>query len=601
MYRALAVEVFCAFLFLAASQAQGQGLEEAKRLQAKGDLQGAEALLKGLVEANPTDAEALVEWSRVLAELGQEEEALRACERATQLRPEDDEVRLWLAELYLRQNQPDSALEHYLLVLKRRPHSIALRKRVAEVLTWLDRNEEAVGHLEAYVAAVPTDVESLKALYRLYLWTDREEKAFEVLERVLELDPTDKTLKLEYARRCEDFGWLEKAIKAYEDLAKVDPSEPEAPCALGRLYEWTASPKKALKNYERCLALRPFDVEARERALSLSLDLGEARKAREHASVLAASGVAHEELTRRALLLEAGHKTSLGVDFSWFNDRLGFDHISLGPSGGFALGEAISVGARYRFHWLKGHPDLAGTQPEVEFRGHEIGAFSEIMLKEPWLLELAAWVTHYEGTWTSVGARVEQKADFDRVSLSIFAERADHLATAGAVQDKVVFNTGGTSVFWSVWRGLFLDTLFEVSYVNPDGNVRWYGWGALGYTILEMPRLAASYTYTLEHFRDNDTNGHVRKYFNPRAYQTHGPALTFRHPVTTWFFYGVDLRLWHAVRDDALLLTYGFPLGFRVARRHFIDLSYTRTDTLIGSTTTLYSENVLTFSYVFEF
>ncbi len=600
----------CALLLLAgatvpAALAQESGVvDRARAAREAGEVGQAEALLRQAASENPSDFEVLLEWSRALADLGREEEALRACERAMALRPEDLEARLWLAELYLRREQPDSALEHYLVVLAQRPQDLALRRRVAEVLVWLDRNHEAIPHLEAYLAAVPGDLEGRKALARLYLWTDQAEKAIETLERIVALDPSDRETALDLAQRYVEADRLGQAVLVYERLRERDPADADATCALGTLYEWTDAPRKALEAYEDCLALRPFDSGARERALALSLDLGHIRAAREHARVLGLSGATWDEATRQALLLSAGHGSALGVDFLWFNDRLGFDHVAVGPWGSLGLGKDVTVGARYRFHWLRGHPDLDGNLPERTLFGHEAGLFGEVKVADGWTLDLSAWVTHYDSPWTSFNARVEQRADFDRVSLSLFGERADHLTTVGAVLDGVVLNTGGLTAYWNPWRGLFLDGVVEASYVEDSrhgDNVRLYGWGAAGYTVLDMPRLDVSYTYSIEHFTDHREGGAIRSYFNPRAYQTHGPSAGFRHPVTMWFLYGLDLRLWHAVRDDALLVTYGALLRFRLGDRHSLDLVYHRTDTLVGTAGALYQENVLTASYVFEF
>lgn len=576
-------------------------LERARALRSAGDPAQAEALLREAAAADPSDAAVFLEWSQALADLDREEEALRAGERAVALRPDDGDARIWLAELYLRREQPDSALEHYLVVARDRPQDLALRRRVAQVLVWLDRNEEAIPHLEAYVAAVPGDLEGLKTLARLYLWTDRADEALATLARVVAADPSDREAALELARRYVDLDRFSKAIDVYERLRERDPSDADAVCALGTLYDWTDAPRKALAAHEACLALRPFDAQARERALALSLDLGHERQARAHARVLGLSGAAYDEAARRALLEQARHGTALGVDFRWFNDRLGFDHVAVGPWGSVGLGEDVTLGARYRVHWLRGHPDLDRKRPEVARIGHEAGLFGEVRVAPGWTLDVSAWVTHYDSPWTSFNARVEQRADFDRVSLSVFGERADHLATAGAVDERVVLNTGGLTLYWNPWRGLFFDLVAKGSYLNPDGNARFFGWGAAGYVLLDMPRLDASYTYSIEHFRDHREGGAIRSYFNPRAYQTHGPSASFRHPVTMWFLYGFDLRLWHAVRDDALLATVGALVGFRPGDRHSLDLAYRRTETLVGTTATLYQENVLTASYVFEF
>lgn len=574
-------------------------VEEARELADQGRLEEAEALLRKAAESGLSDPDLLLAWSKVLSEMDREEEALRICERALSLRPSDDEAREWLAELYLRNGQPDSALEHLLILASRHPKDLILKRKIAEVLTYLDRNEEALSFLEAYIAAVPTDLEALKLLYKLYLWTDRPQDATKILERIVGADPSDIQALRDLAIRYEEEERLQEAISLYQRLALV--GDEEAICALPRLYEWTDQPRRALEAYEACLKVRPFDMASRGRALELAMDLGEGLRVLKHAKFLEAAGAQlYTESLRRSLLLSGSYGNALGLEVFWFHDRLGFHHLTVSPWGSKAFSDALTVGARYKYHLLQGHPDLDGNQPERTVHGHEATLFLDFTLSR-WVADLSVSATRYSTTWTSINAHGEARRDFDLVALKIYGERQDNLTTVGAVLDKVVMNTLGLGLYLTPWRGLFLDLSGEYSYMNPDNNQRLYGSFEAGYVIFELPRFEASYTYTVEHFTDNRDSGAIRSYFNPRAYQTHGPALMFRHPLTTWFMYGLNARLWHAVKDDALLITYGVSLRFRWAARHDGGVSYHRTDTIVGTAWSPYQDNALTCSYVFEF
>jgi len=77
--------------------------------------------------------------------------------------------------------------------------------------------------------------------------------------------------------------------------------------------------------------------------------------------------------------------------------------------------------------------------------------------------------------------------------------------------------------------------------------------------------------------------------------------VAIEHTVVPYFQYGADIRLWHAVSEDALFLTYGASVAFRVAWKHLLRVAFHRTDTVYGTTKSLYNENLLTAGYVFEF
>ncbi|NOZ00825.1 MAG: hypothetical protein GXP54_02920, partial [Deltaproteobacteria bacterium] len=170
-----------------------------------------------------------------------------------------------------------------------------------------------------------------------------------------------------------------------------------------------------------------------------------------------------------------------------------------------------------------------------------------------------------------------------------------------AIADKVVANTAGLELYIVPIEKLFISLSGEYSWLNSaarlNDNNRIFGEAAIGYVIFDLPRLEATYTYSIEHFTDRSS----RNYFNPAHYQTHGPGLVFRHPVTTWFIYGLDLHLMHAVNDSSLLLTYGANIGFHPGGSHHFTISYLRTDTIYGTTSSLFSENVLRAAYTYEF
>jgi predicted Zn-dependent protease len=586
--------------------------EDAISLAQSGKVEEAEKLVRGALEKEPERADLWFALSKVLKEKGDEEEALRSCEKALSLKQDDVEIRLFLADLYLENGQEDSALEHYMVVLKAQPANIALKKRIAEVLMALDRNEEAVVMLEEYRRAMPEDKTVLMPLYRLYIWTDQQEKAVKVLEDLAKAEPEDTEILHKLADAYLDADRVADAVEALERVVKIKKDDAEAYCTLGKLYEWTDKPRLALYAYERCLELRPFDPVARSRALELSIDIGLPEKVRKHARVMAAGGAQYRDMMRQALLMEGAYESALGVESMWFTDNLGLDHVLAGPWGVWGVSEKVGIGARYRFHWFKGPLTVVGPGNEEEqVMAHEGGVFLILRGLSDFVFQTGVDVRHYDSGWTSVGGSFEARGEFPRVYLRLFAERSDNQTCVGAIVKKsytdsagttkwtggkVVLNTFGAEAYFSLWRELFLGVQGEYSFLD-DYNHRGFGFGEVGYVFFKKVRLQTSYTYSVEVYRDEKDY-----YFSPTSpYHTHGPAVDFKHPVTTWFLYGVNAKLLHAVNDDSLLLSYGALLKFNIAQRHHIETSYERTDTIVGTTSTLYNEGLLRFSYVFEF
>lgn len=589
-----------------------EAVRTARQLISDGKPADAEQILLELNRTNPDNPAVLGALAEAIHEQNRTVEAVRLYERVVALDPEGLEARLRLADFYIWTEQPDSALEHYMVAQKSRPNDPALLQKIAQLLLAMDRTEESIPYLEGTLSALPGDAATMKSLYEAYLWTDRPTKALGLLEQMVEQRPGDIRLARELAERYLDGEEEAKARAVYERILETHPEDTESLHALGQLYEWDDRPRAALKQYERYLEFKPFDSEVRARALSLSMDLGFGRRAKSHAGILGAADPRFDDLARRALLVDPSIGSAIGTEYIWFSEVQGFNHHAWRIWGAVGINEYVTLGAFYRFHWFLGPDDLqnASTSPDQDIYGHQPGLFGTFKLPGQWTLgwNMSVLKYHEFASWTSiVNARLEARKDFGIVSLALFVERADLHSWVGAVADKVTANTGGFELYIVPVERFFIALSAEYSWLNSgaqlDENHRIFGEAAGGYVIFDLPRFEATYTYAIEHFtRNHDTVAYSTKdYFNPNAYQTHGPGLVFRHPVNTWFIYGLDLHLMHAVNDSSLLLTYGAMLGFHPGERHHLELSYLRTDTVYGTTTSLYSENILRAAYTFEF
>ena len=284
----------------------------------------------------------------------------------------------------------------------------------------------------------------------------------------------------------------------------------------------------------------------------------------------------------------------VSADYAWVTNNQRFSHHAVGPTAGYGLSRHVTLGGLYRFHHLFG-PDV--NKQDHTMLAHEGGIFAESLLPLEIRLDGGASVTAYDTGWTSFNAYAELGRTFGPVVLALRGERRDLLTSAGDVLARVVANGVALRAYAEPWWKLFATGGFEYDRYS-DSNNRLYGEAAVGLVALSRPRVGVSYTYSIEHFTDSSPG---RSYFNPSAYHTHGPMVAIEHTVVPYFQYGADIRLWHAVSEDALFLTYGASVAFRVAWKHLLRVAFHRTDTVYGTTKSLYNENLLTAGYVFEF
>jgi len=588
-------------------------VSKAHALRDQGKADEAEALLKEADERQPDNPLILGELAEAINDQERTAEALHLYERIVALDQEDIGARLRLADFYLWTGQQEKALGHYLAVHEKRPHDPSLQLKVANILIAMDRTEEALPYLESYNSAVPGDIAGMKTLYQAYLWTEKPDKACTVLEKMVELDPDDMHLTREIAMRYLESSQELKAISKYETIVEKQPTDLKARSTLAQLYEWNDMPIEALEQYELYLEMEPSDQKIRARALEISMDLGYGNKARTHAGTLGASDPRYDKLARRALLLEQGVGSALGTEYMWFSHSQGFDHHAWGLWGSLGVNSEVTLGAFYKFHYFRGPESLNSPGQKETIYGHQPGLFGTFKMPRQWTLRFDLSMNKYHGytSWSSwVNARLELKRDFGVVALLLYGERSDKRSWLGSITDQIVGNTGGMELYITPVERFFIGLSGEYTWLNSkhvlNENHCIYGEANVGYVIFELPRFVASYTYNIEHYTGNSPNftyldGTGRKYYHPNASHTHGPGLVLRHPVSTWFLYGLDLYLRHLVNDDSLSLTYGANVEFHPGKRHHLSLSYLRTDTVYGTTSTAYKQNVLIATYTFEF
>ncbi|MBM4394512.1 MAG: tetratricopeptide repeat protein [Deltaproteobacteria bacterium] len=555
--------------------------------------QEAEALLRPVAEARPDDPRVLAALAEAVADQDRSEEAARLYERVVRILPEDEAARTRLAVLLTYAGRLDDALARYRELLAARPADPTLNLAVAEVLLDLDRGPESIPHFEAYLAAVPGDADVLRHLYHVHLWAGHKDRALAVLDRLAER--LDADMLAELGGRYEELGHGREAMATWERVLAANPKNLAALKALGRLNEWADDPEEALDHYERYLESAPGDREVLERAATLSLWLGLGRAARGYVRRMGVPGEVYKDLRLDAAFAEPGPAGSeVGVHYDWRTNNQDFSHHRAGPTGAFGIGRRMSLGALYRFHRLSG-PDTAGADRLV--LGHEGGVFAESLLPAAVGLDGGVSVTGYDTGWTSVNGYLQLGRAFGPVSLELRGERRDLLSTVGDVRREVVANGAILRLYTEPWWRLFASAALEYHRYS-DANDRIASEATVGIIALDRPRIEAAYVWSLEHFTDTAPG---RSYFNPSQYHAHGALARIRHVATTWFRWDADVRLWHAVRDETLMLTYGAGVAFRIAWRHLLRAGFHRTDTLVGTTSSLYNENLLSAGYVFEF
>ena len=164
--------------------------------EASQNFEEAEALARKVVGLSPRHFEAWMLLGKLLQELPEHaDQAIEALHQAADLRPEDPEPRMLLAELLLDQDDMQGALEAAQEAVARRKDGETLLL-LGQVHLARGESAMAVPALKEASAYLPGDLNVREALAEAYLLQGERPKAFAILQELLMQNPGDPHLLL---------------------------------------------------------------------------------------------------------------------------------------------------------------------------------------------------------------------------------------------------------------------------------------------------------------------------------------------------------------------------------------------------------------------
>jgi tetratricopeptide (TPR) repeat protein len=163
-------------------QAEAAVLKGAEKIK-QGDLDGAIAALKDVLEKNPNDANALYLLGLAFLKKNMIPEASDAFLQVTQLSPNFAAAFSHLGVCYQRQNQPEKAILEYRKALEMDPSNPDVSYNLGLILFGLTRIDEAQASFEKALSLRPDDPVYLEMAGRCYINKADFIKALECLEK----------------------------------------------------------------------------------------------------------------------------------------------------------------------------------------------------------------------------------------------------------------------------------------------------------------------------------------------------------------------------------------------------------------------------------
>jgi tetratricopeptide (TPR) repeat protein len=244
---------------------------QARAAAQAGDFDKAIRLLRKAVDASPT-APVVKDLAGILSWSGRAAESIPWYRKYLDLRPDDDEVRLTLANVLSWQKDRALLAESLKLFdayLGRQPEDWKARLQRGRVRSWVGRIADAQADFEAYLRKHPSDEKILLELGQvLSLSKDRAFllRAAGVYSEYLKRHPGDAEVILRRARVRSWADRIDEAAQDYRAYLEKRPGDDAVRLELATAFSWSKDEKlrgESLVHLDVYLKARPDDLKAR--------------------------------------------------------------------------------------------------------------------------------------------------------------------------------------------------------------------------------------------------------------------------------------------------------------------------------------------------
>lgn len=240
-------------------------LLKASVLEEKGDWSGAAEVYKSLIAEFPDNLFYYYRIVKFYEQRGLVGEAEKLLREIVKTKPEDHQLKLWLAEFLANQRNLALAEATLLDFIDKQPNVYELRLGLAKVYRAQRKDDDAVA---LYQEVIKLDERgeagqlARNMLVQLYLARGDEKSAVSVIEETLTVEPENSAALLAKARLEMTKNNLAVAVPLLRTVVKNEPDSTEALLLLGQALEATDMADLALSMYQKALENTPGSQHA---------------------------------------------------------------------------------------------------------------------------------------------------------------------------------------------------------------------------------------------------------------------------------------------------------------------------------------------------
>lgn len=252
----------------------------AEELEHLGFLQEAVSLYEKLLEVYPEEGELLVAVADIYINLDQEEEALNTLSKIANEDPYYVQALMLQADLYDSQGLFEVSEQKLLEAEKIEPNEPIIQFALAEIYANIGKFAEAVYKYEQILVHTEEigHVNIHERLAELYSASGEFEKALQFYEHALQ-DKLDIDVLFGFGFTAYRAGFYQKAIGKLTEVKELDPEYQSVYLPLARSYEHEEDLQNALHVAKEGIRVNPYQKELYQFAGKICLKLGEEEEA----------------------------------------------------------------------------------------------------------------------------------------------------------------------------------------------------------------------------------------------------------------------------------------------------------------------------------
>ena len=240
-----------------------QKVDEANKLNDKGDKFGALQLYNAAVELNPNNAIACNGRGTVYFDQKQYELAIQNFDRAIQINPNYGLAYNNRGLAYQQLKQYERALQDYRRAIQINPNHVNAYNNRGYTYYLTGQYQRAIQDFDKVVALKPNFGRAYIDLGNAYDNLGQHERAMQYFNKALQLDPNNSVA---YDARGVAYGKLgqyELAIADFNRAIQINPKYTGAYNNRGYAYYLTGQYQRAIQDFDRALAINPNEVKAK--------------------------------------------------------------------------------------------------------------------------------------------------------------------------------------------------------------------------------------------------------------------------------------------------------------------------------------------------